>query len=99
MNRTDLIMKIAFDTGLTKAATGRVVDSLTETIIGAVAGGKDVSIMGFGSFRPKIRLARRGVNPSTGEKITIQAAKVPSFRPGQGFRDAVKNSKKAVARR
>ncbi|STZ08568.1 HB [Moraxella caprae] len=33
--------------------------------------------------------ARTGRNPQTGEKLTIPAKKVPSFKASKGLRDAV----------
>jgi DNA-binding protein HU-beta len=48
-----------------------------------------VALVGFGSFEVKARAERKGRNPQTGEEITIAAAKIPSFKPGKGLKDAV----------
>ena len=65
-----------------------VVDAAIETIIDSVVEGK-VSILGFGSFEPRERSARQGLNPKTGEKIAIPAKRVPAFTAGKMFKDRV----------
>ena len=49
-----------------------------------------VQLIGFGTFAVKVRPAREGRNPSTNTKITIPAAKVPTFKAGAALKDAVK---------
>ena len=66
-----------------------VVDAAIETIIDSVVEGKKVSILGFGSFEPRERSARQGLNPKTGEKIKIPAKRVPAFTAGKMFKDRV----------
>ena len=56
-----------------------------------------MTIPGFGSFKLHARAARNGVNPSTGAKIKIAAAKLPKFTPGATFKAAV--DAKAAARK
>jgi len=51
--------------------------------------GEKVAIIGFGNFEARQRAARTGVNPKTGKKMTIPAKKVPVFRPGKAFKEAV----------
>jgi len=43
----------------------------------------------YSTFAVKERAERTGRNPQTGQEITIAAAKVPSFKPGKGLKDAV----------
>ena len=45
--------------------------------------------MGFGSFEVKVRAERLGRNPKTKESITIASSKVPTFKAGKAFKDAV----------
>jgi DNA-binding protein HU-beta len=40
-------------------------------------------------FGVKMRPARRGYNPSNGEAIMIPERKVPGFKAGKKFKDAV----------
>ena len=54
-----------------------------------VAGG-EVNFTGFGKFHVAHRKERQGVNPRTGERITIAASKVPRFSAGSALKKAVK---------
>ena len=76
-------------TELTKTDVSAVVDAAIETIIDSVVEGKKVSILGFGSFEPRERSARQGLNPKTGDKIKIPAKRVPAFTAGKLFKDRV----------
>ncbi len=97
MNKTDLIQRLADTHALSKAEAGRVLETLLSTIVTAVKKGDAVTIPGFGSFKQQARAARAGVNPSTGAKIKIAAAKLPKFTPGATFKAAV--DPKAAARK
>ena len=89
MNKGDLIEVVSGDAGLSKAEASRAVDSLIGAITTALKGGKQVSLVGFGTFAVKKRAARTGRNPRTGEAIQIRASKVPGFRAGKALKDAV----------
>lgn len=97
MNKTDLIERLADKHALSKAEAGRVLETLLDTIVASVKKGDAVTIPGFGSFKLHARAARNGVNPSTGAKIKIAAAKLPKFTPGATFKAAV--DAKAAARK
>jgi DNA-binding protein HU-beta len=101
MNKTDLIQHLADKHTLTKAEAGRILDTLLDVVVATVKKGDSVVIPGFGSFKQHARAARNGVNPSTGAKIKIAAAKLPKFSPGATFKAAVDPkaaAKKAAAK-
>ncbi len=77
MNKADLVNLVAARTELTKTDVSLVVDAAIDTIIDSVVEGKKVSILGFGSFEPRERSARQGLNPKTGEKIKIPPSVFP----------------------
>ena len=54
--------------------------------------GEKVSFVGFGTFEVGERAARVGRNPQTGEEISIPASKLPKFKAGKAFKEAIKNS-------
>ena len=86
MNKADLVNLVAARTELTKTDVSLVVDAAIDTIIDSVVEGKKVSILGFGSFEPRDRSARQGLNPQTGEKIKIKASKSVKFKAGAGLK-------------
>jgi DNA-binding protein HU-beta len=101
MNKTDLIEHLAAKHELSKAEAGRILETLLDAVVTTVKKGGAVSIPGFGSFKQHARAARNGVNPSTGAKIKIAAAKLPKFTAGAGFKAAVDPkaaAKKAAAK-
>ncbi len=89
MNKAELIEKVAGEVGLTKKDVNNVVDAVTSAITDSLACGEKVTLVGFGTFRVQKRKARQGVNPQTGEKISIPAKDVPKFRPGKEFGKAL----------
>ena len=97
MNKTDLIQHLADKHTLTKAEAGRILETLLDVVVTSVKKGDSVVIPGFGSFKQHARAARNVVNPSTGAKIKIAAAKLPKFTPGATFKAAV--DPKAAARK
>lgn len=89
MNRADLIDTLAEKNGLTKVASGQVLDTLLDAIQQAVSNGDAVQLVGFGTFKASQRAARAGKNPTTGAAIQIPATVVPKFTPGAKFKAAV----------
>jgi DNA-binding protein HU-beta len=89
MNQTELIQEVADEANLTKTQTQDAVRVLLKTIMRVVADGDKVTLVGFGSFEPKVRSAREGRNPRTGNTVQIPAARVPTFSAGKTFREAV----------
>jgi DNA-binding protein HU-beta len=89
VNKSDLIEKIAVGADISKAAAGRALDAIVESVTDSLKDGEDVALVGFGSFTVRERSARTGRNPQTGKEIAIAAAKVPAFRAGKALKDAV----------
>ncbi|WP_053980667.1 HU family DNA-binding protein [Marinagarivorans algicola] len=89
MNKSELVDAIAASADISKAAAGRALDAVTESITNALKDGDQVALVGFGTFLVKERAARTGRNPQTGQPIEIAAANIPTFKPGKALKDAV----------
>ncbi|MEE1060493.1 MAG: HU family DNA-binding protein [Ruminococcus sp.] len=89
MNKTELIAAVAEQSGLTKKDAEKAVSATIDTIINSVANNEKIQIAGFGTFEQRQRDARTGCDPRTGNRIEIPASKVPAFKAGKGFKDAV----------
>jgi len=89
MNKAELIEAVAASADLSKASAARAVDAVIDAVTGALKGGDQVSVVGFGTFLVRDRAARTGRNPKTGEAISIAASKAPSFKAGKALKDAV----------
>ena len=90
MNKAEIIEKVHDVLGGTKADAERAVETAVDSIVDALRAGDEVSIAGLGIFSTKMRPARQGRNPRTGETIQIQAMRVPKFRAAKGLKDAVR---------
>lgn len=90
LNREKVIKNISKRVEMDPKRTADVVDALLEYIMTSVAEGQRVRFFGFGSWQIRIRKARKGRNPHTGEAIALPEMALPSFKPGKNFRDAVK---------
>lgn len=88
MNKSQLIDQIAASADISKAAAGRALDALTDSVTEALKNGDQVALVGFGTFSVRERAARSGRNPQTGDTIQIAAANVPSFKAGKALKDA-----------
>ncbi len=91
-SKTDVINAIATTTGLAKTVIAEVLDAKVQLITKWVAAGNEVVFVGFGTFASSKRAARTGRNPQTGDTIKIPAAKLPKFRAGKAFKDAVNHN-------
>ena len=89
MNKSELIDAVVAAADLSKAAAGRALDAMVDSVTGALKDGDQVVLVGFGTFSVKDRAARTGRNPQTGAPIEIKAARVPSFKAGKALKDAV----------
>ncbi|QHS50406.1 HU family DNA-binding protein [Edaphobacter sp. 12200R-103] len=89
MTKADLVDKVTSLGDLTRRDGEVIVDTLFESVIGALKSGDKIEIRGFGSFRTRQRNARTGRNPKTGEKVDVPAKRVPYFKPSKELRDMV----------
>ena len=88
MIRSELIQKIADENPhLYQRDVERIVNTVFEEIISAMADGDRVELRGFGVFSVKKRDARTGRNPRTGEAVEVEEKFVPFFKTGKLLRD------------
>ena len=89
MNKSELIEKLAEELKLPVSATAGIVDTILDTMTGALVAGDNIEIRGFGSFVVKNYKPYEGRNPKTGEKIEVKPKKLPFFKVGLGLKKAV----------
>jgi DNA-binding protein HU-beta len=90
MNKQDLIARIAADTGATKISAAAAVESLLQSITGALKKGDAITVVGFGTFKTTLRRARVAKNPRTGDAIKIPKRRVVRFTAGKSLKSAVR---------
>jgi DNA-binding protein HU-beta len=86
VNKGELIAAVAERSGAPRVTVEAILNGVLDTIGTRLAVGERVSIPGFGTFEPRHRPARNGMNPATGARIQIAATTVPAFRAGQTLR-------------
>ena len=90
MTRSDLVTRLADRfSQLTQRDTEFAVKTILDAMSDALARGHRIEIRGFGSFQVKVREARDGRNPKTGEKVTIRTKKLPFFKSGKELKERV----------
>ncbi|HHL21105.1 MAG TPA: integration host factor subunit beta [Aliiroseovarius sp.] len=88
MIRSELVQKITDENPhLYHRDVERIVSTVFEEIIEAMARGDRVELRGFGAFSVKKRDARVGRNPRTGEAVQVEEKHVPFFKTGKLLRD------------
>lgn len=94
MNKSELVAAVANEAGITQKDADKAITAFVHVIENEVANGKNVQIIGFGTFGTVSRAARSGRNPQTGESLEIPATNVPKFKPGKNFKDMVAKAQK-----
>jgi DNA-binding protein HU-beta len=89
MTKNELISAVADTSRITKTDAAKAVEATFDIITGALKGGDEVKLIGFGTFTVVDRKAREGRNPRTGQPVMIAASKAPKFSAGKGLKDAV----------
>ena len=92
MGKTELVARLAKQSGKSLKESGEVVSTTLETIRDALKNGEEVRLTGFGSFVVKTAAARMGVNPQTRAKMKIPAKKRVRFSAGKELSEAVTKS-------
>jgi integration host factor subunit beta len=91
ITKADLVEEVSQTTGLTRNDSEEAVETIFESIIGALQKGEKIEIRGFGSFRTRQRRARVGRNPKTGARVEVPPKRVPFFKPSRELREYVNN--------
>ena len=93
MFRSELIQKISDENPLLyQRDVERLVATIFDEIIDAMARGDGGELRGFGAFSVIQRDARTGRNPRTGETVEVEEKHVPFFKTGKLLRDRLNGS-------
>jgi len=89
VTKADLVEQVIRVTELPRKESEAIVETIFESIIGALQGGDRIEIRGFGSFRTRQRQGRIGRNPKTGAKVNVPPKRIPFFKPSKELKDHV----------
>lgn len=91
MNKALLAEVLAERTGLSKKQTEDLLEQFTAVVTETLTKNEEVTLAGFGTFMPKFRSSRMGVNPQQpNERIKVPAVVIPKFKAGKALKDALK---------
>ena len=94
MTKTQLVGKLAEDTGISRKQAEQILGALVDTVRKAIKKGDTVKIPDLGGWRLRSMKARMGRNPQTGEAIKIPARKKVGFTVARSFKQSVLGAKK-----
>ncbi len=94
MNKAEMLEALQKQTKLRPTYVKRVVDAIFDPVDGVISkqikkGGK-VTIAGFGTFDRRSHKARAVSSVFTGTTVKVKARKIPGFRAGVSFKEAVR---------
>ncbi len=92
VTKSEFVDRVSSKSGLSKRDAAKAVDAFLDSVQETLSQGDSVTFTGFGKFSAQQRGARQGVNPRTGEKVTIEAATVPKFSAGSGLKNALRGT-------
>ena len=85
MTKQELVQAVVQATGYTANTVNEVLSQTLGAIRSTVESGDEVTIRGFGTFKPKACKAKTARNISTGEAVRVPAHMKPSFKPAAEF--------------
>ncbi len=89
LTRVKMAESLFNELGLSRTEARELVGLFFEELGAPLAVGEQVKLSGFGNFDLRDKKERPGRNPKTGEKVTIPARRVVTFRPGQKLKARV----------
>ena len=96
MTKSDLIERVAQQLPhISKKDTETVVNTIFDSMTESLKQGDRIEIRGFGSFQVKIREAREGRNPKTGDEVKIPAKRAPFFKVGKELKERIEERRRA----
>ena len=89
MNQSELILKTAQVSGVSKKDVEHVLKTAGDVIAAGLAEEGEVTLPGLGKLVTQDKTARDARNPKTGETIHVPAHKAIKFRAAKALKDAV----------
>ena len=90
MTKSELILKITSKNSyLYHKDVYKIIDTLFNSVTKALKDGDRVELRGFGTFTTKLRNARIGRNPKTGDPVAIPQKKLPFFKMGKSMKERI----------
>ncbi|MFN8516178.1 MAG: HU family DNA-binding protein [Thermomicrobiales bacterium] len=92
VHKNEFIRQVAKEAGLPQTMVSQVLSAAVRVVARSLIAGQKVVWTGFGTFEMRQRSERRGINPQTRERITIDATNTPGFTASSAFKERVLNA-------
>ncbi len=89
MNIIELSSVVSEKVGISKTDAEEIIRTTFDAIADTLKKGEEVKIANFGSFEKKVRAARTGRNPITGETISIPETNQVGFKASKHLKDSL----------
>jgi len=89
VTKSDLIEHLSERLKLPKGKAEFVVNTIFDSMEGALREGERIEIRGFGSFEVREYKAYEGRNPRTGEPVQVKPKRLPFFKVGKELKERV----------
>jgi nucleoid DNA-binding protein len=91
MTKKDIVAKISGELDIEQIKVKKIVQMILDAVSGSLSNGETVELRNFGIFKVKMRKARLGRNPKTGESVNIPEKRVVTFKAGLAMKQKVKS--------
>jgi integration host factor subunit beta len=92
MTKKDIVVRIAEQLDLPQLRTKELVQRTFDALIDTLVEEGRVELRNFGVFQVKLREARVGRNPRTGQRVSVESKRVVTFKPGKEMEARVRAS-------
>ena len=89
MTKAELVEAMADKAGLNRAQAKEALDAFIASVSTSLKAGKEVRVVGFGSFVPVKRPAGMARNPRTGEAVKRKASRTCRFKAGDALKSVL----------
>jgi DNA-binding protein HU-beta len=86
---TAIAKAVAEENKITITAAEGVIKSFVGQITKELVAGNEVRLNDLGTIKTSVRPEHPGVNPKTGEKLTVKAMKVATFTSAKALKEAL----------
>ena len=90
MTKKEIVKQISEEIGLTQLKTKDIVQRTLDAIIKTLVAEGRIELRNFGVFEVKRRAPRKARNPRTGDKVSVPAKNVVTFKPGKEMEELVR---------
>jgi len=89
MTKAELVAAMAERSGLNRAQAKDALEAFIASVTTSLKAGKDVRLVGFGTFKRVSRPAGLARNPRTGETVKRKASKTCRFQAGESLKGSL----------